>query len=137
MIDLKIFLKVKSILHIKFHQKNRHNHWVEQCLGRNIDNICLQMLIQGPFGAHSRHEMIKLAHRRVQKWLSCGWISLPQLFNLKNSQISWIVRRYWFFYSDWKGNFWPKIVLQPPRTGKKSGDHGTEPRGQTYVPVSY
>ena len=137
MIDLKIFLKVKSILDIQFHKKNRHIQWVEQCLGGNIDNICLQMLIQGPFGAHSGHKLIKLALCKVQKWLFCGWISLPQLFNLKNSQISWIVSRYWFFCSNWKGNFWPKIILQPPRTGKKKGDHGTEPRGKIYVLASY
>ena len=132
-----ISLKVKSILDIQFHKKNCRIHWVEQCLGGNIDNICLQMLIQGPFGAHSRHEMIKLALLRVQKWLSGDWISLPQLFNLKNSQTFWIVRRYWFFGSDWNGDFWPKIVLQPPMMGKKSGDHSTELRGQTYIPVSY
>ena len=87
MIDLKISLKVKSILDIQFHKKNRHIQWVEQCLGGNIDNICLQMLIQGPFGARSGHEIIELALFRVHKWLSCGWISLLQLFNLKNSQI--------------------------------------------------
>ena len=29
----------------------------------------------------------------------------------------------------------PSCLL--PLTGKKSGDHGTEPRGKTYVPVSY
>ena len=32
--------------------------------------------------------------------------------------------------------FGQKMAFNHPRRGKK-GDHGTEPRGQIYVPVSY